>query len=63
MHAPADSPAFKKLAAQAALPPVRLHDLRHGAATLALTAGVDLRVVQKMLGAADAMIRKEDQEQ
>jgi integrase len=41
---------FKKLAAEAGLPPVRLHDLRHGAATLALAAGVDLRVVQDMLG-------------
>jgi len=41
---------FKKLAGQAGLPPVRLHDLRHGAATLALAAGVDLRVVQDMLG-------------
>jgi integrase len=41
---------FTALAAQAALPPVRLHDLRHGAATLALAAGVDLRTVQDMLG-------------
>jgi integrase len=41
---------FRKLTAQAGLPPVRLHDLRHGAATLALAAGVDLRVVQDMLG-------------
>jgi Phage integrase family len=32
------------------MPPIRLHDLRHGAATLALAAGVDLRVVQDMLG-------------
>jgi hypothetical protein len=37
---------FKKLAAQAGLPPVRLHDLRHGAAS----SGADLRVVQEMLG-------------
>ncbi len=33
------------------LPPVRLHDLRHGAASLAsLAVGVDLRTVQEMLG-------------
>jgi integrase len=41
---------FTALAAQAGLPPVRLHDLRHGAATLALAAGVDLRTVQDQLG-------------
>ncbi|MFE0643768.1 tyrosine-type recombinase/integrase [Streptomyces sp. NPDC058877] len=28
----------------------RTHDLRHEAATLALTAGTDLKVVQEMLG-------------
>lgn len=32
------------------LPPIRLHDLRHGAATLALAAGADIKVVQEMLG-------------
>jgi len=31
------------------LPPIRLHDLRHLAATLALTAGVDTQVVSEML--------------
>jgi hypothetical protein len=30
-------------------PPIRLHDLRHGAATLALAAGVDMKLVQHML--------------
>lgn len=30
--------------------PVRLHDLRHGAASLALSAGVELKVVQEMVG-------------
>jgi integrase len=32
------------------LPPIRLHDLRHGAASLALSAGVELKVVQELLG-------------
>lgn len=32
------------------LPPVRLHDLRHGAATLAHAAGADLKDIQEMLG-------------
>lgn len=35
---------------QCGLPPVRLHDLRHGAASLALAAGVELKVIQAMLG-------------
>ncbi|MEV4318848.1 tyrosine-type recombinase/integrase [Actinocrispum sp. NPDC049592] len=30
-------------------PPIRLHDLRHGAATLELAAGVDMKMVQEML--------------
>ncbi|GAA0284558.1 tyrosine-type recombinase/integrase [Actinomadura nitritigenes] len=34
------------------LPPIRLHDLRHGAATLSLTAGVDMKVVSETLGHA-----------
>ena len=41
---------FKKLTALAGLPPVRLHDLRHGAASLARSAGVELKMVQEMLG-------------
>ncbi len=40
---------FQYLARQAGLPPIRLHDLRHGAATLALAAGVDMKTVQHML--------------
>jgi integrase len=31
------------------LPPVRLHDLRHGAASLVLPAGVDLKLVGDQL--------------
>jgi integrase len=32
------------------LPPIRLPDLRHGSDTLSLSAGVDIKVVQEMLG-------------
>ena len=41
---------FRKLVAASGLPPVTLHGLRHGAATLALAAGTDLKVVQDQLG-------------
>jgi len=41
---------FVKLVAEHGLPPIRLHDLRHGAASLALEAGVDLKVVSDQLG-------------
>jgi integrase len=41
---------FRRLTVEAGMPPIRLHDLRHGAATLALSAGVALRVAQDMLG-------------
>jgi integrase len=41
---------FKELATGAGLPPVRLHDLRHGAASLALAAGAELKTVQDQLG-------------
>jgi hypothetical protein len=41
---------FGKLITATGLPPVRLHDLRHGAASLALQAGADLKVVQDQLG-------------
>ena len=41
---------FRKLVTDSGLPPVTLHGLRHGAATLALAAGADLKVVQDQLG-------------
>jgi len=43
---------FARLVAAADLPPVRLHDLRRGAATLALAAGADLKIIQDLLGHA-----------
>lgn len=44
------SDRFERLYRKAGLPPVRLHDLRHGSASLALLAGVHIKVVQKRLG-------------
>ncbi len=41
---------FARLIKAASLPPIRVHDLRHGAATLALASGVEMKVVQDMLG-------------
>jgi integrase len=41
---------FRKLVAASGLPPVTLHGLRHGAATLSLAAGANLKVVQDQLG-------------
>ncbi|WP_207946712.1 hypothetical protein [Actinomadura sp. 7K507] len=34
---------------EAGLPPIRLHDLRHGAATFLLAVGYDMKVVQETL--------------
>ncbi|MYY01215.1 MULTISPECIES: tyrosine-type recombinase/integrase [unclassified Streptomyces] len=41
---------FIELHEEVGLPPVRLHDLRHGAATLAHAAGAGLKDIQEMLG-------------
>ena len=42
---------FKKIAAQASLPPqMTFHNLRHSAATLLLSMGVPLKVIQEILG-------------
>ncbi|HEX6518771.1 MAG TPA: tyrosine-type recombinase/integrase, partial [Streptosporangiaceae bacterium] len=41
---------FEQVAYLAGLPPIRLHDLRHFAATLHLAANVDIKIVQEMLG-------------
>jgi len=49
LHPAAVTARLRALTTQSGLPPIRLHDLRHGAATTALAAGVDMKVVQAML--------------
>ena len=41
---------FGRLVQDSGLPAVRLHDLRHGAASLAHCAGADLKTAQEQLG-------------
>jgi len=41
---------FVRLATEANLPPIRLHDLRHTSASLALAAGIPMKVVSQRLG-------------
>ncbi|RSN07375.1 site-specific integrase [Nonomuraea sp. WAC 01424] len=50
LHPQHVSDQFLWLAYLAGLPPIRLHDLRHGAASLMLAAGVEMKVVQETLG-------------
>jgi integrase len=47
---------FHKVLAEAGLPHVRFHDLRHSAATLLHEMGVDLKVIQTILGHSNFMI-------
>jgi integrase len=44
---------FKKVLVKAGLPDIRFHDLRHTAATILLSHGVNIKVVSEMLGHAD----------
>jgi integrase len=44
--------AFEAHAADCGLPPVRLHDTRHGACSLMLAGGVPIEIVQMILGHA-----------
>jgi integrase len=48
------SERFALLLAQAALPPVRFHDLRHGTASMMVAAGQPIKVISEMLGHATA---------
>ncbi|NEW72560.1 tyrosine-type recombinase/integrase [Streptomyces rhizosphaericus] len=56
MHPDWISRRFTRLVELSGLPPVRLHDLRHLAATLSLLAGTDIKVVQEKLGHSSRQI-------
>lgn len=59
LHPGKVSDLFDRLVSEAGLPPIRLHDLRHGAATLMLAAGVDIKVVSETLGHSDSRITRD----
>lgn len=42
--------SFKRLLKEAGLPGIRFHDLRHSAATILLSMGVNVKVIQELLG-------------
>jgi integrase len=42
--------SFKRLLKEAGLPEIRFHDLRHSAATILLSMGVNVKVIQELLG-------------
>ena len=50
MHPESFSDAFETEVARSGLPKIRLHDLRLGHATIALRAGVPIKVVSERLG-------------
>ena len=50
LYPPDVSDLFHTIADAAGLPPIRLHDLRHCAATYMLASGADIKIVQETLG-------------
>lgn len=50
---------FERLVEASGLPPIRLHDLRHVAASLMLAAGVDEKIVSETLGHSDTRITRD----
>jgi len=56
LHPERFSRGFLETVQRIGLPRIRLHDLRHGWATLALQAGIHPKVVQERLGHANIAI-------
>jgi integrase len=59
LHPGKVSDLFERLVQAAGLPPIRLHDLRHVAATLMLAAGIDPKIVSETLGHSDTRITRD----
>jgi integrase len=56
LHPSAISHAFYRRVKNAGVPKIRFHDLRHSFASLALAAGVHVKVVQERVGHANSSI-------
>jgi integrase len=50
LHGPSVTQEFQELLARVGLPRQRFHDLRHACASLLLAQGVELKVIQELLG-------------
>ena len=50
LHPATVTDRFNQLVAASGLPPIRLHDLRHGAASIAHAGGADIKTISKQLG-------------
>jgi len=50
LHPQTYSQAFERIVAKSDLPAIRLHDLRHTHATIALRAGIPTKVISERLG-------------
>jgi integrase len=59
LHPEYVSRRFRELAAQAGLPVIKFHAARHTAATLALEAGVDVKIVSEQLGHSTTRITQD----
>ncbi|MBB5940190.1 integrase [Streptomyces zagrosensis] len=59
LHPGKVSDLFERLTDAAGLPPIRLHHLRHVAATLMLAAGADTKVISETLGHSDTRVTRD----
>ena len=59
LHPEYVSHRFRELAAEAVLPVIKFHAARHTAATLALEAGVDIKIVSEQLGHSTTRITQD----